>query len=158
MRDRRRPQPSPLTNPLTPPKHKQTHTQAVILPLAFHVAHTFLALSTPLKRLEAAARSPVYAHFTEAAAGLVVLRAYRAEAQFLARLHDDIDRADQTHFILWWVGGRWGGMVARVVVETHFILWWVGGGVCCGACYGGEGGGGTLKRSHHLFSHARCLV
>ena len=75
--------------------------QAIILPLAFHIALTFLALSTPLKRLEAATRSPVYQHFSEACTGLLVLRAYHAEAAFLARLHDDVDKADQTHFTLW---------------------------------------------------------
>lgn len=75
--------------------------QAVILPLAFGVARTFLALSTPLKRLEAAARSPLYAHFTESIAGLVVLRAYRAEPLFLSRLHHDVDEADRMHFVMW---------------------------------------------------------
>jgi ABC-type multidrug transport system fused ATPase/permease subunit len=83
------------------PSHTTTPTKAIILPLALHVAHTFLAISAPLKRLESAARSPVYAHFTESITGLVVLRAYHLEAHFLQRLHDDVDRADETHFVLW---------------------------------------------------------
>lgn len=87
-------------NTRLPNTHPINH-QAVILPLAFGVARTFLALSTPLKRLESAARSPLYAHFTESIAGLVVLRAYRAEPLFLSRLHHDVDEADRMHFVMW---------------------------------------------------------
>ncbi|TFJ81210.1 hypothetical protein NSK_007476 [Nannochloropsis salina CCMP1776] len=47
---------------------------ALALPLSLRLAYSFLSLSQPLKHYEAATRSPVYSHFTEALAGLIVLQ------------------------------------------------------------------------------------
>lgn len=96
--------PVPTTRHPTPQNNPKRHpptTQAIILPLAFSIASTFIALSTPLKRLESASRSPLYQHFTESVAGLVVLRAYQTESLFLTRLHHDVDEADRMHFVMW---------------------------------------------------------
>lgn len=74
---------------------------AIALPLSLRIAYAFLSLSQPLKRHEAAARSPVYSHFAEAVAGIVVIRAYQREPLFLARLHADLDEANRAHLYLW---------------------------------------------------------
>ncbi|EWM25213.1 atp-dependent bile acid permease [Nannochloropsis gaditana] len=74
---------------------------ALALPLSLRLAYSFLSLSQPLKHYEAATRSPVYSHFAEALAGLIVIRAYGRQPLFLARLHHDMDESNRAHYYLW---------------------------------------------------------
>ncbi|KAF9349243.1 hypothetical protein BGX34_001909 [Mortierella sp. NVP85] len=59
----------------------------------------FLVSSRELKRLDSAARSPMYAHFGETLAGLVSIRAFRDSNRFSVEATKMLDRAQQTSYL-----------------------------------------------------------
>ncbi|KAG0053496.1 hypothetical protein BGZ83_000977 [Gryganskiella cystojenkinii] len=74
----------------------------VMIPLAFgyyFLAGFFLVSSRELKRLDSAARSPMYAHFSETLSGLVTIRAYSEVDRFAVQATTMLDRSLQTSYL-----------------------------------------------------------
>ncbi|KAG0053278.1 hypothetical protein BGZ83_001378 [Gryganskiella cystojenkinii] len=59
----------------------------------------FLVSSRELKRLDSAARSPMYAHFGETLGGLVTIRAYQDADRFAIQATKLLDRSQQTGYL-----------------------------------------------------------
>ncbi|KAF9434448.1 hypothetical protein BGZ76_008001 [Entomortierella beljakovae] len=66
----------------------------------------FLISSRELKRLDSAARSPLYAHFGETLAGLSTIRAYDDGNRFAVQATSLLDRSQQTSYLIN-VSTRW---------------------------------------------------
>ncbi|KAG0056402.1 hypothetical protein BGZ83_005117 [Gryganskiella cystojenkinii] len=59
----------------------------------------FLVTSREIKRLDSAARSPMYAHFGETLAGLVTIRAFHDADRFAVQATKLLDRSQQTSYL-----------------------------------------------------------
>ncbi|KAI9233433.1 MAG: hypothetical protein BYD32DRAFT_465341 [Podila humilis] len=59
----------------------------------------YLVSSRELKRLDSAARSPMYAHFGETLSGLVTIRAYNEGSRFNVQATTLLDRSQQTGYL-----------------------------------------------------------
>ncbi|GJJ73167.1 hypothetical protein EMPS_05525 [Entomortierella parvispora] len=59
----------------------------------------FLISSREIKRLDSAARSPMYAHFGETLSGLVTIRAYHESDRFAIHATKLLDRSQQTSYL-----------------------------------------------------------
>ncbi|KAF9555967.1 multidrug resistance-associated ABC transporter [Agrocybe pediades] len=59
-----------------------------------------------LRRMESNTRSPIYSHFGEILEGIVTVRAFSAEKQFLDSLHLKLDTAMKMYYSFWMVN-RW---------------------------------------------------
>ncbi|KAG0330341.1 hypothetical protein BG000_011734 [Podila horticola] len=59
----------------------------------------YLVSSRELKRLDSAARSPMYAHFGETLSGLVTIRAYNSGSRFNVQATTLLDRSQQTGYL-----------------------------------------------------------
>ncbi|KAG0361088.1 hypothetical protein BG005_009196 [Podila minutissima] len=59
----------------------------------------YLVSSRELKRLDSAARSPMYAHFGETLSGLVTIRAYNNGSRFNVQATTLLDRSQQTGYL-----------------------------------------------------------
>ncbi|KAF8980718.1 hypothetical protein BGZ46_003793 [Entomortierella lignicola] len=80
-----------------------------LIPLAFayyHIGGYFLVSGRELKRLDSAARSPLYAHFGETLAGLTTIRAYSDGDRFAVQATVLLDRSQQTSYLIN-VSTRW---------------------------------------------------
>ena len=55
--------------------------------LAFYLTRYYLRASREVKRLEAIASSPVYAHFTDTIQGIVHVRTYKQQNAFIRKLY-----------------------------------------------------------------------
>ncbi|KAF9199460.1 hypothetical protein BGZ49_010396 [Haplosporangium sp. Z 27] len=74
----------------------------VTIPLAlgyYQLGGFFLVSSRELKRLDSAARSPLYAHFGETLAGLVTIRAFSDSDRFAIQATVLLDRSQQTSYL-----------------------------------------------------------
>ncbi|KAF9258421.1 P-loop containing nucleoside triphosphate hydrolase protein [Marasmius fiardii PR-910] len=70
------------------------------------LAIAYLNTGRDLRRMEANARSPVYSHFGELLEGIVTIRAFSAENQFLDGLHTKVDQS-MKYFYMFWMTNRW---------------------------------------------------
>ncbi|XP_068941401.1 ATP-binding cassette sub-family C member 6 [Petaurus breviceps papuanus] len=73
----------------------------VVLPLmALYIVlqSLFVASSCQLRRLESASRSPIYSHISETFQGGAVIRAFRAQDQFIVQNDSWIDKHQRTSF------------------------------------------------------------
>ncbi|KAF9939581.1 hypothetical protein BGZ67_009251 [Mortierella alpina] len=59
----------------------------------------YLVSSRELKRLDSAARSPIYAHFGETLSGLVTIRAFSESHRFTTQATTLLDRSQQTSYL-----------------------------------------------------------
>ncbi|KAF9576285.1 hypothetical protein EC968_009259 [Mortierella alpina] len=59
----------------------------------------YLVSSRELKRLDSAARSPIYAHFGETLSGLVTIRAFSESHRFTSQATTLLDRSQQTSYL-----------------------------------------------------------
>ncbi|KAF8938179.1 hypothetical protein BGZ58_001414 [Dissophora ornata] len=74
----------------------------VMIPLGFcyyWLGGFFLISSREIKRLDSAARSPMYAHFGETLAGLVTIRAFHDADRFAVQATTLLDRSQQTSYL-----------------------------------------------------------
>ncbi|KAF9114127.1 hypothetical protein BGX27_000106 [Mortierella sp. AM989] len=74
----------------------------ILVPLGFgyyQLGGFFMVSSRELKRLDSAARSPLYAHFGETLAGLVTIRAFNDSDRFAVQATDMLDRSQQTSYL-----------------------------------------------------------
>ena len=74
----------------------------IMVPLAFvyyWLGGFFLVSSRELKRLDSAARSPMYAHFGETLSGLVTIRAFHDADRFAVQATKLLDRSQQTGYL-----------------------------------------------------------
>ena len=85
----------------------------------FRLFQYFASASRDLKRMESVTRSPVYSSLSESMAGMETIRAYRANARFLATHREKMDR-NQKHFWHLWMSTSW--MTTRLEVSTSFVL------------------------------------
>ncbi|KNE73270.1 hypothetical protein AMAG_20735 [Allomyces macrogynus ATCC 38327] len=80
----------------------------------FWVLITLGVVARKLKRIESITRSPVYAAFDETAAGASVIRAFRKEPVFLARMHAVMDALNRA---TWWLA------VSNAWLELRLEFW-----------------------------------
>ncbi|KAF9997458.1 hypothetical protein BGZ80_007654 [Entomortierella chlamydospora] len=81
----------------------------IMLPLSvayYYLGGYFLVSNRELKRLDSAARSPLYAHFSETLAGLTVIRAFGDSSRFAVDAMGLLDRSQQTSYLIN-VSTRW---------------------------------------------------
>lgn len=74
----------------------------VLLPIGYIysvLGGFYLVSSRELKRLDSAARSPIYAHFGETLSGLVTLRAFGESDRFTTQATVLLDRSQQTSYL-----------------------------------------------------------
>ncbi|KAF9434197.1 hypothetical protein BGZ76_008408 [Entomortierella beljakovae] len=74
----------------------------IMIPLGlsyYHLGGFFLVSSRELKRLDLAARSPMYAHFGETLSGLVTIRAFNDVDRFAVQATTMLDRSQQTSYL-----------------------------------------------------------
>lgn len=75
--------------------------------LIFYVAYLFFRkTSREVKRLEGVSRSPIYSSFSEMLQGLVSIRAFRRNQDFVTRHYDAVDH-NTSLFLLFWLTSRW---------------------------------------------------
>jgi len=73
----------------------------------FYVAYLFFRkTSREVKRLESVSRSPIYSSFSEMLQGLVSIRAFRRNQDFVTRHYDAVDH-NTSLFLLFWLTSRW---------------------------------------------------
>ncbi|KAJ3486309.1 hypothetical protein NLI96_g4318 [Meripilus lineatus] len=104
-----------------------------------HLAIGYLNTGRDLRRMESNSRSPIFANFGELLEGIVTVRAFSAEGQFLDNLHCKVDLTTQMWYSFW-MTNRWlllhfdalGGL--GVLTTTLFALsGWVDAGLA-GVC------------------------
>ncbi|KAG0014059.1 hypothetical protein BGZ80_010684 [Entomortierella chlamydospora] len=74
----------------------------IMIPLGFgyyQLGGFYLVSSRELKRLDSAARSPLYAHFGETLAGLTTIRAFNDSSRFAVQATTLLDRSQQTSYL-----------------------------------------------------------
>ncbi|KAG0301037.1 hypothetical protein BGZ98_008669 [Dissophora globulifera] len=74
----------------------------IMIPLGigyYWVGGFFLVSNRELKRLDSAARSPMYAHFGETLSGLVTIRAFQDADRFAIQATGLLDRSQQTSYL-----------------------------------------------------------
>ncbi|KAF9361073.1 hypothetical protein BGX26_006161 [Mortierella sp. AD094] len=74
----------------------------ITIPLGFgyyQLGGFYLVSSRELKRLDSAARSPLYAHFGETLAGLTTIRAFNDSSRFAIQATTLLDRSQQTSYL-----------------------------------------------------------
>uniref|UniRef100_A0A158Q7H0 Multidrug resistance-associated protein 1 n=1 Tax=Elaeophora elaphi TaxID=1147741 RepID=A0A158Q7H0_9BILA len=92
---------------------------AIILFLNFMLMRFYISTSRQLKRLESAARSPIYSHFQESIQGCASIRAYRCMDRFI---HESQDRLDKNIVIQYHslVANRW--LAVRLELVGNLIV------------------------------------
>ncbi|KAM3726825.1 Multidrug resistance-associated protein [Dirofilaria immitis] len=92
---------------------------AIILFLNFMLMRFYISTSRQLKRLESAARSPIYSHFQESIQGSASIRAYRCMDRFI---HESQDRLDKNIIIQYHslVANRW--LAVRLELVGNLIV------------------------------------
>uniref|UniRef100_A0A915PJI9 Uncharacterized protein n=1 Tax=Setaria digitata TaxID=48799 RepID=A0A915PJI9_9BILA len=92
---------------------------AIILFLNFMLMRFYISTSRQLKRLESAARSPIYSHFQESIQGFASIRAYRCMDRFV---HESQDRLDKNIVIQYHslVANRW--LAVRLELVGNLIV------------------------------------
>lgn len=92
---------------------------AVVLVAYGFVSTFYRYVARDLKRLEAVARSPVYALFSETLSGLSTIRSYGAQNRFIARAQSLLDVDNKFHYAqihsVRWMGLRLEYMASFVV-------------------------------------------
>ncbi|KAG0019488.1 hypothetical protein BGZ80_005757 [Entomortierella chlamydospora] len=74
----------------------------IMIPLGvayYWLGRFFLVSSREIKRLDSAARSPMYSHFGETLAGLVTIRAYHDSDRFAVQAMSLLDRSQQASYL-----------------------------------------------------------
>uniref|UniRef100_A0A8R1XX01 ABC-type glutathione-S-conjugate transporter n=2 Tax=Onchocerca volvulus TaxID=6282 RepID=A0A8R1XX01_ONCVO len=100
-----------------------TPMYSVVIPflatIYFLVLRFYISTSRQLKRLESAARSPVYSHFQESIQGCASIRAYRCMDRFIRESHDRLDKniVIQYHSL---VANRW--LAVRLELVGNLIV------------------------------------
>jgi hypothetical protein len=59
----------------------------------------FASTSRQLRRLESAARSPIYSHFGETISGCLTIRAYQQQKRFIGESADRCDEVNTIHLL-----------------------------------------------------------
>ncbi|KAF9255339.1 multidrug resistance-associated ABC transporter [Marasmius fiardii PR-910] len=70
------------------------------------LARAYLNTARDLRRMESNSRSPVFSHFGELLEGIVTVRAFSAERQFLNGIHKKIDDTTKIWYA-YWMTNRW---------------------------------------------------
>ncbi|KAF9258418.1 hypothetical protein L218DRAFT_964491 [Marasmius fiardii PR-910] len=70
------------------------------------LAKAYLNTGRDLRRMEANSRSPIFSCFGELLEGIVTVRAFSAERQFLDGLHEKIDHTSKFYYAFW-MTNRW---------------------------------------------------
>jgi len=97
-----------------------------LIPLFVWVRRRYLNTSRELKRLDATSRSPVYAHFSGTLSGLMVIRAFHCQQQFVNTFIQHMD-ANTRAFMTWQLSSRWFGvrldtLAASLVAALSLLL------------------------------------
>ncbi|KAG0243882.1 hypothetical protein BGW41_001071 [Actinomortierella wolfii] len=72
---------------------------AILLACYYYLAGYFLVSSRELKRLDSAARSPMYAHFGETLNGLMTLRGFGEAERFAMQATKMLDQSQQVYYL-----------------------------------------------------------
>ncbi|KAI8098172.1 uncharacterized protein B0P05DRAFT_520779 [Gilbertella persicaria] len=91
--------------------------------LYFLIGIFYLRISRELKRLNSVSRSPIYSHFTESLVGVVTIRAYGVEDQFMRTVYEKIDGYVAPFYLLW-MSNRW--LYARIEFTGAFVTFFTG--------------------------------
>ncbi|KAI8372497.1 hypothetical protein BD560DRAFT_446485 [Blakeslea trispora] len=89
----------------------------------FLIGIFYLRISRELKRLNSVSRSPIYSHFTESLSGIVTIRAYGVQEEFMRTVCDKIDHYIAPFYLVW-MSNRW--LYARVEFCGAFVTLFTG--------------------------------
>lgn len=87
------------------------------------VGNLYRHISRDLKRLSSVGTSPIYSHFTESLTGVITIRAYGVESQFINTLYEKVNAFVTPYYFLW-MCNRW--LYARVEVIGGFVSLFTG--------------------------------
>ncbi|KAJ4290019.1 hypothetical protein N0V88_006820 [Collariella sp. IMI 366227] len=97
---------------------------AILISLVYYyVAKVYISSSSGLKALESARQSPVFQHFGETLSGIVTIRAYGAEREYLANSSALLQKLNQPSFFLG-ATERW--LVLRLSLTSAFVSLFAG--------------------------------
>ncbi|KAI8806740.1 P-loop containing nucleoside triphosphate hydrolase protein [Cladochytrium replicatum] len=106
----------------------------VILPVTvayWYLLNFYRNTLREVKRLESNSRSPLYAHISETLAGVMSVRAYGAEARFVDKERELIDRTTEPIFLRWssqgWIGIRIASLASVITLVLSLIGLYSGG-------------------------------
>jgi ATP-binding cassette subfamily C (CFTR/MRP) protein 4 len=91
----------------------------IMLPLALffiYFRYYYLKSARDIKRLEGAARSPIYAHFSTTLAGLATIRSHGGAQELFARLFEGFQDGHSRANLSFVLIGRWLGMRLDILV------------------------------------------
>ena len=91
-----------------------------IIPLFLWVRQHFLLTSRELKRLDSVTRSPVYAHFSATLSGLMIIRSFGVEAEFIRAFLEKMDNNTRC-FMTFQMSARWFGLRLDVIAASVVV-------------------------------------
>ncbi|OBZ88726.1 ATP-dependent bile acid permease [Choanephora cucurbitarum] len=89
----------------------------------FLIGIFYLRISRELKRLNSVSRSPIYSHFTESLSGVVTIRAYGVQEEFMRTVYEKLDNYIAPFYLLW-MSNRW--LYARIEFSGAFVTFFTG--------------------------------
>ncbi|CAF3301704.1 unnamed protein product [Rotaria sp. Silwood2] len=92
-----------------------------LIPSFWWLRRFYLRSSRQLKRLESATRSPIFALFSSSLDGLMTIRAFNVEGDFLHLFMERIDANSRAYFTLG-AAGRWFGLHLDLMTSALTIL------------------------------------
>ena len=99
---------------------------APILPVFIWLRRYYLQSSREVKRLDAVSRSPVYAFFSSTLNGLITLRAFRVQADFIRQFQQRVDHNTAAIFTFYtsirWFGVRLDSLCTLIVLGTGLLI------------------------------------
>ena len=99
---------------------------APIIPVFLWLRRYYLQSSREVKRLDAVSRSPIYAFFSSTLNGLITLRAFRVQADFMRQFEERVDHNTAAVFTFYttirWFGVRLDSLCTLIVLGTGLLI------------------------------------
>ena len=99
---------------------------APIIPVFLWLRRYYLQSSREVKRLDAVSRSPIYAFFSSTLNGLITLRAFRVQADFMRQFQERVDHNTAAIFTFYttirWFGVRLDSLCTLIVLATGLLI------------------------------------
>ena len=99
---------------------------APIVPVFLWLRRYYLQSSREVKRLDAVSRSPIYAFFSSTLNGLITLRAFRVQGDFVRQFQQRVDHNTAAIFTFYtsirWFGVRLDSLCTLIVLATGLLI------------------------------------
>ena len=99
---------------------------APIVPVFLWLRRYYLQSSREVKRLDAVSRSPIYAFFSSTLNGLITLRAFRVQGDFIQQFQQRVDHNTAAIFTFYttirWFGVRLDTLCTLIVLGTGLLI------------------------------------